>query len=94
MEFGPQAIYSRAHERGRAKQPKVAIELDGHDFHERTKEQVALRNERDRSAPQADGWTVLHFSGSELVRDPLKCVQSVLTLCHSKHDEWSQHVWK
>jgi len=53
--------------------PRFALELDGHDFHERTKEQVAHRNQRDRDL-QLDGWTVLHYSGSELVRDPAACV--------------------
>lgn len=49
--------------------PKVALELDGHDFHEKTKEQVTYRNRRDRDL-QSDGWTVLHVSGSEFNRDP------------------------
>jgi hypothetical protein len=52
---------------------KIAVELDGHDFHERTREQVAYRNQRDRDL-QSDGWQVLHFSGSEMHRDPAKCV--------------------
>jgi very-short-patch-repair endonuclease len=52
---------------------KVAVELDGHEFHERTKEQVERRNMRDRHL-QADGWLILHYSGSELVRDPVACV--------------------
>lgn len=57
----------------------IAIELDGHEFHERTKEQVTDRNQRDRSLQQA-GWTVFHFSGSELVKDPERCVREVLTV--------------
>jgi hypothetical protein len=28
--------------------PKIAVELDGHDFHEHTRAQVDLRNHRDR----------------------------------------------
>lgn len=56
---------------------KIAVELDGHDFHEKSKEQVAYRNQRDRSL-QADGWTVLHVSGSELVKDPAERVLEVL----------------
>jgi very-short-patch-repair endonuclease len=36
---------------------KVAVELDGHDFHERTREQVDTRNIRDRYLGDA-GWTV------------------------------------
>jgi hypothetical protein len=72
--------------------PKLAIELDGHDFHERTKEQVATRNARDRRA-QGAGWTILHFSGSEIHRDPLKCVRHAMDICKSKHDEWLNIVW-
>lgn len=49
--------------------PKIAIELDGHDFHEKTKEQVTHRNRRDRDL-QADGWIVLHVSGSEFNANP------------------------
>jgi hypothetical protein len=55
---------------------RFAIELDGHEFHERTKEQVTVRNQRDR-ALQAAGWRVCHVSGSELVRDPEKVVNEV-----------------
>lgn len=56
---------------------KVAIELDGHEFHERTKEQVALRNRRDRDL-QAHGWRVFHVSGSELVKDGKRQTQEVV----------------
>lgn len=52
----------------------VGLELDGHDFHEKTKEQVTHRNQRDRDL-QADGWKMLHFSGSEIYRNPLAVVQ-------------------
>lgn len=52
----------------------VVVELDGHEFHERTKEQVAYRNQRDRDL-QADGWQVLHFSGAELNQKPVDCVE-------------------
>jgi hypothetical protein len=54
--------------------PRIGIELDGHDFHERTKEQVTLRNQRDRVLESA-GWRVLHFSGSEFHKDPLKVIE-------------------
>jgi len=80
-----------AEKRGVA-QPLIAIELDGHDFHERTKEQVAERNQRDRDA-QADGWAILHFSGSELYRDPLACVRSVTALAESKYQDWFSKVY-
>ena len=66
--------------------PRIAIELDGHEFHERTREQVAYRNERDRSLQQA-GWRVMHYSGAELVRDPMKVIQEVLDVCHRIDEE-------
>jgi very-short-patch-repair endonuclease len=53
--------------------PKLCIELDGHEFHEKTKAQVAYRNERDRHL-MSQGWKVLRFSGSEFYRDPFGCV--------------------
>jgi very-short-patch-repair endonuclease len=51
----------------------VAIELDGHAFHEKTPEQVTARNERDRHL-QAAGYEVIHFSYSELTGKPVHCV--------------------
>lgn len=54
----------------------IGIELDGHEFHEKTKEQVTYRNQRDRHL-QAAGWTVFHFSGSELYRDQVAVVTAV-----------------
>lgn len=56
--------------------PNIGVEMDGHDFHERTKDQVAHRNERDRDL-QAGGWKILHFSGTELYRDPIRVVGEV-----------------
>jgi hypothetical protein len=58
-------------------EPKVCVELDGHDFHEKTKEQVEYRNVRDRDL-QFDNWRVFHVSGSEFNRDPEACVSHVM----------------
>lgn len=55
----------------------VAVEMDGHDFHERTKEQVTYRNQRDRDL-QSEGWTVFHVSGSEFNANPEAAVMDVL----------------
>ncbi len=57
--------------------PQIAVEIDGHDFHERTKGQVEDRNRRDRDL-QAAGWKVFHFSGAEVYRSPEKCVREVM----------------
>lgn len=53
---------------------RILVELDGHDFHEKTKEQVTYRNQRDRDL-QMEGWKVLHYSGSELHRNPVQAAQ-------------------
>lgn len=49
---------------------KIAVELDGHAFHEKTLEQVTRRNQRDRDL-QLAGWRVMHYSFSEFVKQPL-----------------------
>lgn len=72
--------------------PKIAIELDGHDFHERTKEQVIYRNRRDR-ALQTAGWSVLHVSGSELYRDPITAVGDVLDHASKGWREFWSSYW-
>lgn len=55
----------------------IAVELDGHAFHERTPEQVAIRDSRDR-ALQAAGWHVFHFSFGEFTKEPLKAIEEVV----------------
>lgn len=51
---------------------KFAIECDGHDFHEKTKEQVARDKSRERDLISA-GYTVIRFTGSELWKSPFEC---------------------
>lgn len=55
----------------------VIVECDGHDFHERTKEQAARDRSRDRAA-QAAGYMMLRYTGSEIYRDPLGCAESAI----------------
>ena len=66
--------YGRA--TGRAQWRRLIVECDGHDFHERTKEQAARDRSRDRAA-QIAGATVLRFTGSEIHADPLACARQV-----------------
>jgi very-short-patch-repair endonuclease len=47
----------------------IFVECDGHDFHERTKEQAEHDRSKDR-AIQAAGIPVLRFTGREIWRDP------------------------
>lgn len=46
----------------------INVECDGHDFHERTKEQAARDKRRDRDL-QSVGWVVARFTGSEIFKD-------------------------
>ena len=55
----------------------VIVECDGHDFHERTKEQAARDRARDRRA-SLSGVVVLRFTGSEIWTDPLGCAEQVI----------------
>lgn len=55
----------------------LIVECDGHDFHERTKEQAAKDRSRDRAAILA-GYEVFRFTGSELWCDPLGCARQIV----------------
>ena len=54
----------------------VAVECDGHEFHNRTKEQAEHDRRRDR-AFQALGLHVFRFTGREIARDAAKCAEEV-----------------
>jgi very-short-patch-repair endonuclease len=55
----------------------MAVELDGHDWHERTKAQAARDKKRDRALVTA-GFRVLRFTGSEIYAAPGECLQEVI----------------
>lgn len=79
FKFGPYRVDFAACSPGL---PMVAVECDGHQFHERTKEQVARDKKRDRHF-QSNGWRVLRFSGSEIYKDADACVGELLGLIES-----------
>ena len=65
---------------------KIVIECDGHDFHEKTKEQAARDKRRDRDLVAA-GCKVLRFTGSEIYRDPRACFVQIQDIVHATvHD--------
>lgn len=67
--------------------PRIMIvECDGHDFHERTKEQARRDKARDRYF-QSQGYKVLRFTGSEIWADPDVCAEEVLNEL-ALEDEW------
>lgn len=54
----------------------IVVELDGHDWHERTKQQATRDKRRDREFVQ-NGYTVLRFSGSEVFQDGMSVIRDV-----------------
>lgn len=61
----------------------IFVECDGHDFHERTKDQAARDRLKDREIQQA-GIPILRFTGSEIYRDPGKCGHQIITFVSSR----------
>lgn len=62
----------------------VAIECDGHDYHERTKEQAKRDKSRDRQM-MALGVQTLRFTGSEIFADPTACAADVFDVSVRKY---------
>lgn len=57
----------------------IVVECDGHDFHERTKEQAAKDKSRDRYL-SAHVARIVRFTGSELFRDPQRCLVEAIQI--------------
>lgn len=59
--------------------PPIVVELDGHDFHDKDKNQRRYEKARDRFLAK-ERLVVLHFTGSEVVADPFKVAHEVLSM--------------
>lgn len=68
---------------------RLAIECDGHNFHERTPEQAARDKSRDRDLLNL-GYPVMRFTGSEIVSGPLKCAGHVMDWVFDKKSRPSE----
>ena len=55
----------------------LAVEVDGHEFHEKTKQQARRDKQRDRDIARA-GYTILRFTGSEVYADPFKVADEIV----------------
>lgn len=67
----------------------IAVECDGHDFHEKTKEQASRDKKRDREILKA-GFPVVRFSGSDIYRSPADCVEQIKDLLDDARDRVSR----
>jgi very-short-patch-repair endonuclease len=61
---------------------EVVIEVDGHDFHEKTKKQAAHDKRRDRFLTQ-QGYAVIHFTGSEVWANPFLCAEEAFAIARA-----------
>lgn len=64
----------------------MVVECDGHDFHEKTKQQARRDKQRDRFL-QSRGFKVLRFTGSEIWEDPDKCADEIISEL-ARDDDW------
>jgi len=51
---------------------RLAVELDGYEFHHATRQLVDRDNRRTRALAKR-GWTVVRYSGSEITKDAGRC---------------------
>ena len=55
------------------------IEIDGHEWHEKTKEQAKRDKQKDRAYIK-NGYIPIHFTGSEIYHNTKNCVKETLEL--------------
>ena len=75
-----------------AKLPFWGIELDGHEFHEKTKDQVVKDKQREREIVSS-GYKVFRFSGSEVYRNPYDCVNEIYRPAEGIVKKISKEIW-
>lgn len=61
----------------------LVVECDGHDFHEKTKEQAKKDKSRDRDLLKL-GYQVIRFTGSEIWNNPDKCAKETFEIIEEK----------
>jgi very-short-patch-repair endonuclease len=81
------AIHLSAQADGRSLSQWFAIECDGHDFHEKTKEQAQRDKARDRFLT-AEGFKILRFTGTEIYADVNLCITEIFSAVERAHMEW------
>ena len=63
----------------------VGVECDGHDFHEKTKEQAARDKARERFLVR-EGLTVVRFTGSEIFARPIVCALQAISVLNTRKE--------
>lgn len=64
---------------GFEKDRQLIVECDGHDFHDKTKEQASRDKERDREMKKL-GYDVFRFTGSDIWNDVYSCAKEAIDM--------------
>lgn len=71
--------------------PLLGVEIDGHEFHEKTKKQVEYHKERERFLV-SKGWKLLRYAGTEMFHNAEKCVTEVISLAWEARRKYIQDL--
>lgn len=63
----------------------LVVEIDGHGFHDRTKEQASADRRRDRNTIRAHSMPTIRFTGSDVYRDPIGCAREAREIAGLVH---------
>lgn len=79
VDVGPYRVDIMVYDQSRSTKPArwIAVECDGHQYHEKTKEQAKRDKQRDRYFARR-GITVLRFTGSEIYADAEQCADEII----------------
>jgi hypothetical protein len=81
VEF-PEGLAAHLDHHGRITKEMV-VEVDGHEFHDRTEAQASRDRERDRTL-QRRGLPVARFTGSDIWHDPFLCAEQALDMLQTR----------
>ena len=56
-----------------------AIEIDGHEWHEKTKEQAAADKRRERALLKRS-YIPIRFTGTEIYHTPIQCIKEIIEI--------------
>lgn len=70
----------------------LAVECDGHEFHDRTREQASRDRARDRTLA-AKEVHVVRFTGSDIWADPIGCADEVYKILVTKSESAISAAW-
>lgn len=69
----------KSSEPGFEKDRQLVVECDGHDFHDKTKQQASRDKERDREMKKL-GYDVFRFTGSDIWNDAFSCAKEAIDM--------------